>query len=147
MAAKPGDIVIIDMAKNACQPGLQGSRTTVFIPRAELERSGGRNLHGLVLVRHQTDNAVVIQLYSRLNAVVPDLSMDEAIAAQKVMLTFLRTGITAWRKIWSGFCLLISVKSAFSHSSIKIFPTRFWAPAQSFRISMCPFSSLSGIRE
>ncbi|SBW16431.1 transcriptional regulator, AraC family [Brucella sp. 10RB9215] len=104
VAAKPGDIVIIDMAKTLVSRAFKGSRTTVFIPRAELEEVvGGRNLHGLVLSGTRPITRLLFNYIQELNAVVPDLSMDEAIAAQKVMLTFLRTGITGLEEDLTGF--------------------------------------------
>ncbi|MHC5233977.1 helix-turn-helix domain-containing protein [Brucella sp. LJL56] len=95
VSAQPGDIIIIDLAKTLVSRAFAGSRTTVFIRRNDFEEiAGGRNLHGLVLPGNAPMTQLTFNYIQELNCVAPDLGADEAVAAQRVMLTLLGSGIT-----------------------------------------------------
>ncbi|WP_176038045.1 helix-turn-helix domain-containing protein [Brucella tritici] len=95
VTASPGDILVIDLAKTLVSRAFKGARTTVFVRRCDLEEvTGGRSLHGLVLPGAEPMTRLAFNYIQELNAVVPELGPDDAVAAQRVMLTLIAAGIT-----------------------------------------------------
>ncbi|KAB2729282.1 helix-turn-helix domain-containing protein [Brucella intermedia] len=93
--ARRGDILIIDLARTLVSRAFQGSRTTVFIRRTDLEAiTGGRDLHGFVLPRISPLTRLAFSYIQELNSVASELDPDEAVAAQKVMLSLIGNGIS-----------------------------------------------------
>ncbi|MGN6450834.1 MAG: helix-turn-helix domain-containing protein [Brucella intermedia] len=94
VSAKPGDILVIDLAKTVSSRAQKGSRITVFIPREELERViGWRNLHGLILPGSAPMTRLLFNYLRGLNEVSGELSVHDAADAHNGMMTLLSSGI------------------------------------------------------
>ncbi len=90
VAARPGDIVIIDLAQVVNSEAEAGARISVILPRAELEKAaGGRNLHGMVLPGTGAGTRLLIEYLKGLSDVFPQLNAAEIEAAEQAMLTLL----------------------------------------------------------
>lgn len=94
VVAKPGDIIIIDLAQTVESQASAGSRITVIIPRNELERIvRRRNLHGLVLSANASLTRLLFDYLHSLQSLSSELGKAEAHSAHEAMLTLLGAGI------------------------------------------------------
>ncbi|GAA5624879.1 hypothetical protein Brsp05_00131 [Brucella sp. NBRC 12953] len=90
VAAKPGDIFILDMSQVITSHAEAGARLTVIMQRQELEKLiGWRNLHGMVFKTEAATTQLLFEFLRGLNDVVQELSAVEAIAAKDAMMALL----------------------------------------------------------
>lgn len=95
VAADPGDICIIDLARTYESEVDAGARLTTAVPRADLEKVlGRRELHGLVLKAGQPLTRLLIDYLQGLHAVSAQLSPSEAIAAHDALVTLLAASLS-----------------------------------------------------
>lgn len=93
--AEPGDILILDLTQTISSHVDAGSRITVVIPRAELEKIvGWRNLHGVVLRSSAPMTRLLFDYLRSLETVASELPPHEAVTAQNSMISLLAAGIT-----------------------------------------------------
>lgn len=95
VAAAPGDICVIDLARTYESEVDAGARLTTAVPRKDLEKMlGRRDLHGLVLKAGQPLTRLLIDYLHGLHSVSAELSASEAIAAHDALITLLAAGLT-----------------------------------------------------
>lgn len=93
--ARPGDIVLIDLAKPIRCKSLAGSRITLMIPREPLEKMiGWPDLHGRVLRRGASMTRLLRSLIEGLYSTVGGLTETEASGVQETLLFLLHGGLT-----------------------------------------------------
>lgn len=94
VCAEPGDIAIFDLTQIISSRVDAGSRITVVIPRAELEKAvGWQNLHGVVLRASAPITRLLFDYLKSLETVALELAPGEAIIAQQSMISLLSSGL------------------------------------------------------
>ncbi len=93
--ARPGDIVILDLARTISSEAEAGARLTLMLPRASVDKQvGRRNLHGMVLSGASASIRLLVDYLKGINAVAGQLTPQEASAVEEAMLILLVAGIT-----------------------------------------------------
>jgi AraC-like DNA-binding protein len=103
VAAAPGDICVIDLARTYKSEVDSGARLTIAIPRKDLEKVlGNRDLHGLVLKAGQPLTRLLVDYLQGLHKVSGELSPSEGIAAHDALVTLLAAGFTGAPTLQAG---------------------------------------------
>lgn len=93
--ARPGDIVIIDLAQTVRSVAYAGSRIVLIAPRDKLERAfGWRNLHGFVMRSSAPMTRLLFDFLESLYVTAKELKEAEADSAQEALFQLLGAGIT-----------------------------------------------------
>ncbi|GGC53287.1 hypothetical protein GCM10010994_10430 [Chelatococcus reniformis] len=94
VAAAPGDIFVLDLARPLLTHVSSGSRMTVVLPRQQVDKAaGGRSLHGLVLDARSPMTQVLADFIVSLSSMAAELDREDALAIEEAAIELIASGL------------------------------------------------------
>jgi AraC-like DNA-binding protein len=90
VAVRPGDIVVLDLARRLAATSDGGATISVLLPRSRLDKvNGGSNLHGLVLKAEHPTTRLLGEFITSLATMAAGITSEEAATAEDAMVSLL----------------------------------------------------------